>query len=264
LEGRVSGLWDSLAGLVRDWAAKPEPDLPGVMEAFAADLERLRLQVTAKESAVSTDLGSEVAAVKARIAALKAKLSSVPTETKKESEQKVKELEARVAALTADLQALGDMCGRIGTDLAKWKAEFDINIEIDGAVKAREVLRDRAGTTLEAIARARPTRGTAPVAATTATGRTTGGTVSGAAPPPSAPAAGAGTGTGRSGPELQPWFPGMKGGTPSGTTVPKAIGVRDLSRVSTRALRQMAEVESSRADPDRALLQAIQAELARR
>jgi len=266
LEGRVSGLWDGLAGLVRDWAAKPEPDLPGVTEGFAEDLERLRLQASAKDSAVSTDIGNEVAALKTRIEALKAKLSSVPAETKKESELKVKELETRVGRLTTDLTTLGESCGRIRADLSKWKAEFDINIEIDGAEKARAVLRERAATTLETIAKARPKTGV--VSSGPIGGSPRPGGVAGSAPVPVPVPAPMGTGSptpDRTKPALKPWFPGMKGGEVTGPgSPPRAIGVGDLSKVSTRALRQMAEVEASRADPNQALLQAIQAELRRR
>lgn len=151
LERRVAGQWEALEKLLNDWIAKEQPDLPTEWENLFTGLENLRRQSDLKASATGGDLSKEMQALRKRIADLNAKLTSISPDARGTAGEKVKQVEGRIAALENEVQTLGAACSGTRTKLDALKAEFEINIQLEGAATARETLQRKAGAVIAGI-----------------------------------------------------------------------------------------------------------------
>jgi len=149
LEKQIENAWMSLETLLRDWGRQKQPDLTS--ESLASDLKALREQVAAKGSAVATDIGTRTLRIQTRIDAVESKLGDFPAETRKRLTEKLANAETRLRGAGKNLDKLGSVCSETEAELIQWRAEFAVNIEIDGADKARDVLRERANSRLQKI-----------------------------------------------------------------------------------------------------------------
>jgi len=149
LEKQIENAWMSLETLVQDWGRQKQPDLTS--ESLASDLKALREQVAAKGSAVASDIGTRTLRIQTRIDAVESKLDDFPAETRKRLTEKLANAETRLRGAGKNLDKLGSVCSETEAELIQWRAEFAVNIEIDSADKARDVLRERANSRLQKI-----------------------------------------------------------------------------------------------------------------
>jgi formylglycine-generating enzyme required for sulfatase activity len=155
MERRVTAQWEVLEKLLSDWISKEQPDLPVEWAGLSAGLENLRRESDLKNSATGGDLAREMTDLRRRIADLNAKLASVPEETRRDAAAKVRQVEGRIGALEKAVQSLATVCGSTRTKLDALKDTFEVNIQLEGAAKARETLRQKVGDLLVEIRRKR-------------------------------------------------------------------------------------------------------------
>jgi len=161
LEGQVKDAWDSLETLVREWGEQRQPDLQ--FANLSEGLLALRQQVAAKDSAVGADIRASVRSLDRRVADAKSSLEKLPPESREGPAGRLGVVQQRLASANAGLERLGKACAGLETEVTAWKAEFAVNIEIEGADSARAVLRKRALGGVEEISRVRsssPRKGT--------------------------------------------------------------------------------------------------------
>jgi hypothetical protein len=155
MERRVNAQWEVLEKLLSDWISKEQPDLPAEWEGLSAGLENLQRESDLKSSATGGDLAKDMTALRQRIAGLNTKLASVSEDARRDAAVEVKQVEGRIGALEKGVQSLATVCGSTRTTLDELKKVFEINIQLGGAAKARETLRQKVGDLLVEIRRKR-------------------------------------------------------------------------------------------------------------
>lgn len=155
LEQRVAGQWGALEQLLVGWIAEDQPDLPASWSGLLTNLANLQQESDLRHSLTGSDFSRDLLVLRARITDLTSKVPSMPAESRQPAGEKLRQVAARVDVLGKELEALGETCGWLLANLEKWKVEFEVNIQLYGAGKAREGLRKRAGTALDEIREAR-------------------------------------------------------------------------------------------------------------
>jgi len=136
-----------------------------VFEELIENLVRLDKQVAARDGAIGSDIVAEAKAISGALNALEGRVAALSGGARENSFLKITEARKRLAEVQKAMDGLGDAIGYVRKSVGKWKAEFALNIEIEGAEPARAVLRERSGKAAWEIGRVRPEALRAPITA---------------------------------------------------------------------------------------------------